>query len=78
MINDAGARCDSVEVLNDKFHHNTIALYGNFDDMISLDTLRFNYSNNNDFHGWFEDTRCKNKWRNIVKEIIDKLLPNGI
>ena len=82
QVNDAGARCDSIEVLNDKFHHNTVVLYGDFHDKIALDTLRFNYSNGNIAigldKGWYEGTRCINKWRGIVKSIIDSLLPNGI
>lgn len=81
QVNDAGARCDSIEVLNDKFHHNTVVLYGDFHDKIALDTLRFNYANGNIASidkGWYEGTRCMNKWRGIVKPIIDSLLPNGI
>ena len=81
QVNDAGARCDSIEVLNDKFHHNTVVLYGDFYDKIALDTLRFNYTNGNIASidkGWYEGTRCMNKWRGIVKPIIDSLLPNGI
>ena len=82
QVNDAGARCDSIEVLNDKFHHNTVVLYGDFHDRIALDTLRFNYANGNITvgidKGWYEGTRCMNKWRDIVKPIIDSLLPNGI
>ena len=81
QVNDAGARCDSIEVLNDKFHHNTVVLYGDFHDKFALDTLRFNYANGNIASidkGWYEGTRCMNKWRGIVKPIIDSLLPNGI
>ena len=81
QVNDAGARCDAIEVLNDKFHHNTVVLYGDFHDKVALDTLRFNYANGNIASidkGWYEGTRCMNKWRGIVKPIIDSLLPNGI
>ena len=82
QVNDVGARCDAIDVLNDKFHHNTIVLYGDFHDKIALDTLRFNYTNGDIAigidKGWYECTRCMNKWRGIIKPIIDSLLPNGI
>ena len=82
QVNAAGARCDAIEVLNDKFHHNTVVLYGDFHDKFALDTLRFNYTNGDIAigidKGWYEGTRCMNKWRGIVKPIIDSLLPNGI
>lgn len=59
-----------------------VVLYGDFHDKIALDTLRFNYANGDiaiDIDkGWHECTRCMNKWRGIIKPIIDSLLPNGI
>lgn len=77
-VNGAGAECTSIELLNDKFHHNTIVLHGSFNDTIPLSELKFNYTRNPKFPGWHEGTRCMNKWRGAVKAIIDEVLPDGI
>ncbi|MBP5784781.1 MAG: hypothetical protein J6W16_04275 [Methanobrevibacter sp.] len=54
-------------------------MYGTFDDRIPLDALYFHWHNGDDIAttGWYEGTRCLNKWKNIGKDILDNILPNG-
>ena len=68
--NMAGIVCDSIK----KTIHNEIVVSGNFDDDIPLKSLHFFFTCEN---GWCEGTKCRNKWRKIIKNVLDKELPNG-
>lgn len=54
-------------------------IHGKFDDRFSLDMLCFHWhdKDENADAGWYEGTRCTNKWRDIGKSILDKMLPSG-
>ena len=57
----------------------SIAMHGSFVDNIPLDSLNFHWhdADENADAGWYEGTRCINKWRGIGKSILDKMLPSG-
>lgn len=71
-IAELDVHCSSVN----KLDNGMIEVIGNFEDRIPLDRLLFYYSP--DDNCWYESTKCSNKWRNIVKSILDQKLPNGI
>lgn len=66
----AGIVCDSIEKTPD----NEIVVKGNFDDRIPLKELHFYFTCDN---GWCEATKCSNKWRSIIKNVLDSELPDG-
>ena len=61
-----------------------VTVHGNFIDdnpmHCKLDALNFYYvpTDGGNGKGWFESTKCMNKWRNIGKSLLDELFPNGM
>ena len=66
----AGIVCDSVEKTPD----NEIVVKGYFDDKIPLKELHFYFTCDN---GWCEATKCSNRWRKIIKDVLDAEMPDG-
>jgi len=64
-IAELDVHCSNVN----KLDNGMIEVIGNFEDRIPLDRLLFYYSP--DDNCWYESTKCSNKWRNIVKSILD-------
>lgn len=79
-IIDAGAPCYSVKLVKSWSGSPTFDIIGRFEDHISLDSLHVHWCSGNEHAepGWYEGTRCKNKWRKIVCDIITNEFPNGL
>ena len=83
-INDAGANCTNVELAPDGQH---ITVHGDFivdqPNQCDLDSLHFCWyvptlpEEAGDKPHWCEGTRCRNKWREIVAEILNTMFPDG-
>lgn len=79
-IIDAGAPCYSIKLVKSQSGFPVFDITGRFDDYISLDSLHVYWCSGNEYAepGWYEGTRCKNKWRKIVCDIITNEFPNGL
>ena len=75
-LSDAGAKCSTAELQSDGI----VKVNGEFNDRIPLDCLLFRWHFEDEYNptGWYECTKCMNKWRGVGKEILDKLAPNGL
>ena len=85
-MRDAGADVQTIEIMQarktpvlGRIVSPSMNIHGKFDDRFPLDMLCFHWhdKDENADAGWYEGTRCMNKWRGIGKDILDELLPNG-